>query len=196
MSGVSVASRPPAGTRFSPDEVIRRASLGTAVALLIQYGLGMWVNLYVTVPARDQGGGEFAAIGRALAHGPAGLAVHTGLGLLLLAGSIVPVIRAVTARRPALIVTSGLSLLAVLGAAASGAAFVNAGTNGASLGMALLTAVALLCQVLNLFLRAGTGLSPLSRSAANHAGHIPRVKALADRGRVAEDPDRRQRHAL
>lgn len=156
MSGVSVASRSPADARFGTDEVIRRASLGTAIALLVQYGLGMWVNLYVTVPARDQGGGEFTAIGRALSHGPAGLAVHTGLGLLLLAGSIVPVIRAVTARRPALIVTSGVSLLAVLGAASSGAAFVNAGGNGPSLGMALLTAVALLCQVLNLFLLAGS----------------------------------------
>jgi hypothetical protein len=135
--------------------VIRRASLGTAVALLVQYGLGMWVNLYVTIPARDEGG-EFAAIGRALANGPAGLGVHTGLGLLLLVGSIVPVIRAVAIRRPAIIITSGLSLLAVLGAAGSGAAFVNAGANGASLSMALLTAVALLCQVVNLFLLAGS----------------------------------------
>jgi hypothetical protein len=165
MSGVSVASRPPTGTRFSPEEVIRRASLGTAVALLIQYGLGMWVNLYATIPAGDQGGGDFAAIGRALAHGPAGLAVHTGLGLLLLAGSIVPVARAVAARRPAFIVTGVLSLLAVLGAAASGAAFVNAGANGASLSMALLTAVALLCQVVNLFLRAGV---PNLRSRRAH----------------------------
>ncbi len=115
----------------------------------------MWVNLYATIPARDQGGGEFAAIGRALSHGPAGLAVHTGLGLLLLIGSIVPVVRAVADRRPAFIVTSGLSLLAILGAAASGAAFVNAGTSGASLSMALLTALALVCQVVNLFLLAG-----------------------------------------
>jgi len=156
MSGASVATRSPAATRPAADEIIRRASLGTAVALLVQYGLGMWVNLYVTVPARDQGGGEFAAIGRALSHGPAGLAVHAGLGLLLLIGSVVPVIRAVADRRPAFIVTSGLSLLAILGAAASGAAFVNAGTNGASLSMALLTALALLCQVVNLFLLGST----------------------------------------
>jgi hypothetical protein len=155
MSGASVTSRPAAGTRPSTDEIIRRASLGTSVALLVQYGLGMWVNLYATIPARDQGGGEFAAIGRALTHGPAGLAVHTALGLLLLIGSVAPLVRAATARRPAFIVTSGLSLLAILGAAASGAAFVNAGANGASLSMALLTAVALLCQVVNLFLLAG-----------------------------------------
>ena len=155
MSGATVASRRMAGPRPSSEEIIRRASLGTSVALLIQYGLGMWVNLYATIPARDQGGGEFTAIGRALSHGPAGLAVHTGLGLLLLIGSIVPVVRAVADRRPAFIVTSGLSLLAILGAAASGAAFVNAGGNGASLSMALLTALALLGQVVNLFLLAG-----------------------------------------
>ncbi|MGP8000047.1 MAG: hypothetical protein ACLPKI_22440 [Streptosporangiaceae bacterium] len=155
MSGTSVASRPAAGTRPSTDEIFRRASLGTAVALLVQYGLGMWVNLYATVPAADRGGGEFAAIGRALSHGPAGLAAHASLGLLLLIGSVVPLVRAVTARRPAFIVTSGLSLLAILGAAGSGAAFVNTGANGASLGMALLTAVALGCQVVNLFLLAG-----------------------------------------
>src|ERR1700722_18584851 len=78
--------------------VMRRMSLGMAIALLVQYGLGMVVNLYVTVPARDQGGGVFTAIGRALANGPAGLAVHAGLGLLLLAGAINLVVRAVLAR--------------------------------------------------------------------------------------------------
>lgn len=168
MSGATVTSRPRTSSRPSTEEIIRRASLGTSVALLIQYGLGMWVNLYATIPAGDQGGGEFAAIGRALSHGPAGLAVHAGLGLLLLIGSVAPVVRAVADRRPAFIVTTGLSLLAVLGAAASGAAFVNAGTNGASLSMALLTAVALLCQVVNLFLLAGV-LSLRSCSASDRA---------------------------
>ena len=37
------------------------------------------------------------------------------------------------------------------GAAITGAAFVNTGNDGASLGMALLTAVALLCSLLNLY---------------------------------------------
>ena len=48
-------------------------------------------------------------------------------------------------------VTTVVSLLAVLGAAGSGAAFVNNGQDGASLTMGLLTAVALLCQLINLF---------------------------------------------
>jgi hypothetical protein len=103
------------------------------------------------VPARDQGGGLLAAVGRALANGPAALAVHAGLGLFLLLGSIALVVRAVSARTGFFIITSAVSLLAVLGAAGSGAAFVNTGQDGASLTMGLLTAVALLCQVINLF---------------------------------------------
>ena len=89
--------------------------------------------------------------GRALANGQASLAVHAGLGLLLLLGSIALVVRAVAARTGFFMVTSVVSLLAVLGAAGSGAAFVNSGQDGASLrSMGLLTAVALLCQLINL----------------------------------------------
>ena len=122
-----------------------------AVGLLIQYAVGLWVSVYVTVPARDQGGGILAAVGRALANGPAALGLHAALGLLLLLGSIVLVVRAVVAGDRFFMVTTAVSLLAVLGAAGSGAAFVNNGQDGASLAMGLLTAVALLCQLINLF---------------------------------------------
>ena len=85
------------------------------------------------------------------ADGLAALAVHAGLGLLLLLGSIALVVRAVVARTGFFVVTSVVTLLAVLGAAGSGASFVNAGQDGASLAMGLLTAVALLFQLINLF---------------------------------------------
>src|SRR6516164_9357000 len=104
-----------------PDhaEIARRTSLGMTMALLVQFALGMVVNLYVTVPARDQGGGTLTAIGRALSGGPA------GLGLLILLGTISLVVRSVLSRRRALIWLSAVTLLAVLGAASSGASFVN-----------------------------------------------------------------------
>jgi hypothetical protein len=150
-SGISAAPRPGARPRAGGDEAVRRSSLGLSVGLLVQYALGLVVSLYVTVPGRDHGGGVLAAAGRALANGPASLAVHAGLGLLLLLGSIALVGRAVAARTGFFVVTSVVSLLAVLGAAVSGAAFVNSGPDGASLSMGLLTAVALLCQLINLF---------------------------------------------
>ena len=138
-------------------EIVRRTSLGMTVALLVQYALGMVVNLYVTVPARDQGGGVLTAIGRAFANGPASLAIHAGLGLLILAGTISLVVRSVLSRRRPLIWLSAVTLLAVLGAAFNGAAFVNSGNDGASLGMALLTGVALLCLAVTLFVAGAPG---------------------------------------
>jgi hypothetical protein len=131
--------------------ILRRITLGMAVALLVQYALGMVVNLYATVPARDQGGGVFTAIGRAFANGPASLAIHAGLGLLLIVGAIQLVVRSAVVRHRPLIWLSSVSLLAILGAALNGAAFVNAGDDGASLGMAMLTGIALLCMTIGLY---------------------------------------------
>jgi len=132
-------------------DIVRRMSLGIAVALLVQYALGMVVNLYVTLPARDQGGGLLAAVGRAFANGPAAVAIHAGLGLLLILGGINLVVRSARSRHRPLIWLSAISLLSILGAALNGAAFVNSGSNGPSLGMAMLTGVALLCSVLSLY---------------------------------------------
>lgn len=146
--------------------IMRRMTLGMMIALLVQYGLGMWVNLYITVPARDHGGGEFTAIGRAFANGPAGLAIHSGLGLLLIVGAINLVVRSVQARHRPLIWLSAVSLLAILGAALNGAEFVNSGGNGASLGMAMLTGIALLCMTISLFvLGGGASGTPGGRSS-------------------------------
>jgi len=137
-------------------EIIRRTNLGTGIALVVQYALGMWVNLYVTVPARDQGGGFFTAVGRALANGPVALGIHTGLGLLLVFGAISLVVRSVLARNAALIVLSAVFFLALLGAASSGASFVDSGRDGASASMAILTGVALICSLASLYV-AGNG---------------------------------------
>ncbi len=141
--------------------IVRRMSLGMTIGLLVQYGLGMVVNLNVTVPARDHGGGVLTAIGRALANGPAALAIHAGLGLLLILGAISLVARSAQSRRRPLIWLSAVSLLAILGATVNGAAFVNKSNNGASLGMAMLTGVALLCMTVSLYVSGGVpGAAP------------------------------------
>jgi len=131
--------------------LLRRISLGMVAGLLVQYGLGMIVNLYVSVPARDQGAGVLTATGRALASGPAALAVHAALGLLLILGAVNLVIRAALLRQRLVAWLSAAGLLAIVGAAASGAAFVSSGADGSSLAMALLTGVALLCYAVSLF---------------------------------------------
>ena len=55
---------------------LRRTSLAALVLLLIQYGIGIGINLYATVPAADLG----HSIGTAISNGPGALTVHTCSG--------------------------------------------------------------------------------------------------------------------
>lgn len=129
-------------------ERLRGASMGAAVMLVIQFGLGVGVNLYVTLPAAGRGG---RSVGDAFSSG-ALLALHAVFGLLLVVTAISLLVRAIAARHRPVIVTSAVGLLAIIAAAGSGASFVNDGTNGASLGMALATGVAMLCYLVSLFI--------------------------------------------
>jgi O-antigen/teichoic acid export membrane protein len=147
-----------AGTRPAPaDKAARRISglqknsLAISVMLLAQYGLGMGVNLYAQVPRADRGRGLAVAVGRALSNPPAVLAIHAALGLLLLVAAVSVLYRAVLARHRWAVAASVAGLLSIAGAAFSGASFADHGHPGASMAMAVLTAVALLCYLLNLF---------------------------------------------
>jgi hypothetical protein len=134
---------------------LSRASLGAAVMLVLQYGLGIGVNLYITVPT---GGSAGRTIGRAFSSGPL-LAAHAVLGVLLVVTAVSLVVRAVMARHRAIIVLSAIGLLAILAAAGNGISFLHSGDDGASLGMAIATGVALLCYIGVLF-TAGWGSRP------------------------------------
>jgi hypothetical protein len=144
------ASRPadPTAKRFAD---LRANCLAAVVMLLLEFGLGMGVNLYGHLPASDHGRSTFDAFGHAVANGPVGLSLHALLGTLLLVTSIGAVVRAVLAGRRPIIALSGVALLAILAAWGSGAKFVGDMANSASLTMALATAVALLCYVIILF---------------------------------------------
>jgi hypothetical protein len=152
---IAGAAAAPSARHADTADRLRRASLGSLLVLLVQYGLGMGDNLFVNVPAADQGVGVGKAFGKALSNGPAALATHAGIGVLLVVNVIVVLVFAVRARRTAVTVSSAVALLCVIGASFSGAAFVNDGTNsganGASMTMAVLTGVALACYGINLY---------------------------------------------
>jgi hypothetical protein len=138
---------------------LRRASFAAFVMLVVQFALGIYVNLYVTVPTGDHRHG----FGQAIANGPAGLTLHIVLGLLLILAALGFLVQAIVARQPALIVVAVVGLLAMIGAAASGSAFTDSGRDGASMAMAALGAVGLMCY--------GTSLFLLPKSAArSHDG--------------------------
>jgi heme A synthase len=120
---------------------IRMASFGALTMLIIQFVLGTAYGLYGTAPASGKSVGLFSS--------PL-LAIHVIMGILIIIAAVMLVVRAVQARHRPTIATTVVGLLVIIGAFGAGSSFANDGGNGASLGMALLTAVAMLCYAANL----------------------------------------------
>jgi hypothetical protein len=135
---------------------LRDHSFGQVILLVVQTVLGMRVNLFVQVPAGDQGKGLLSSFGNAMSKGPAEIAAHAGLGLLLFINACLLVVYALPVRGTSPKIASVLGWLTIIGAAVSGASFVNAtpntsATNNASFTMALLTMIAIACYAWNLY---------------------------------------------
>lgn len=150
MTATTGTTAPRTAGRLTQRRVsgLRRASFAAFVMLVVQFALGIYVNLYVTVPRADHGHG----IGPAIANGPAGITLHIVLGLLLILAAVGFGVQAILARQPALIAAAVVGLLAMIGAAASGSSFVGSGHDSASMAMAALAAVGLLSYGTSLFL--------------------------------------------
>ncbi len=142
---------------------LRQNSAAISVMLLVQYGLGMGVNLYAKVPAADHGTGLAAALGRALTSQPAVLAAHAVLGLLMLVAGVSVLTRAILSRHRRATIASAAGLAAIIAAAVSGVAFVSNGQAAASLAMAVLTGVALLSYLANLLVAGSPAASSQER---------------------------------
>jgi len=115
--------------------------------LVVQFALGMGVNLYVTLPPAGTPGRSHD---QAFSNGPL-LAAHAVVGLLLVITALYLLVRAIIARHVTVIVTSVIGLAAIITAAVYGASFASKVTDADSLGMALATAVALACYAVGLF---------------------------------------------
>ncbi|MGC8627380.1 MAG: hypothetical protein ACP5VR_07470 [Acidimicrobiales bacterium] len=145
------------------DRTLRVMLLGAIVIVLAQAGLGMAVNLYVTVPAHHPGahpasyfGGSYDSVTWAIAHGAIALALHASLGLALVVVVTGVAVHAVLARRRAIVVWSVVGGLLVIGAGFNGASFLDFNDNINSLLMALLAFGAVASYAIALFLAART----------------------------------------
>lgn len=127
---------------------LRRTTLAALVILLIQYGFGVYTNLYATVPGADQGHG----LGAIISHGPAALSVHAVLGIVLILSAVGLVVQAALARCRLVLVAAAVALAAIIGAFAQGVSFASGGHAAASMAMAALAGVALLCYATALYL--------------------------------------------
>jgi len=116
---------------------LRGNCMGAAVLLIIEFALGISVNLYVPLPAHK------SFFGTVLSS--ATLTVHAIVALGLIGAAIAAVIRAVRSGRAVALTAAGLA--AILLAAFAGASFAGSQANGASLTMALATAAAMFCYL-------------------------------------------------
>jgi hypothetical protein len=137
----STQPAPPAVTPARRLAALRGNCMGAAVLLIIQFALGIGVNLYITLPEHR----SFLST----VFGSATLAAHAVVALVLLGAAIGALTRAIRARRAIVFTSAGLAAILVAGIA--GASFVGNQSNGASLAMALATAVAMLCYVAAVF---------------------------------------------
>ncbi len=142
-SGLDKLVAPGRHTRRPGRAGLRRVCLAALIMLVVQYGLGIFLNLYVAVPPSDAHAGIFGEIATA----PLALTVHVLLGLALIGTAILLVVRAAGERDRLLAVLAAAGLTAIGGAFGAGEIFVRNGQAGASLAMAFLTGVALLCYV-------------------------------------------------
>jgi hypothetical protein len=120
------------------------------------------VNLYSTLPATDPGKPLFGGSAAAVGNGPLLLSLHALLGTLLLITALAALVRSSRLAATPPIVLTAVALLAIFVAWLAGSEFVGHMKNGASLTMALATAIAILCYTLLIFL---LGISPRSRSS-------------------------------
>jgi lysylphosphatidylglycerol synthetase-like protein (DUF2156 family) len=143
MAGAVVRVASGKHIRRAELEGVRRVSLAALIMLVVQYGLGIILNLYIAVPASD----AHASLMQEIANGPLMLTLHATLGLGLVGAALVLLVRAVRIEDRVIAMLAAAGLTAIGGAFASGEIFVRNGMQGASLAMALLTGVALLCYI-------------------------------------------------
>jgi hypothetical protein len=130
-------------TRRAGAGGLRRVCLATLIMLVAQYGVGIYLNLYVPIPASDAHAGFVQEIKTA----PPALTVHALLGLALIGTAIVLLAKAVRIRDRVITVLAIAGLGAIGAAFAAGEMFVRDGASGPSFTMAMLTGLALLCYV-------------------------------------------------
>ena len=141
--GLDRLSAPGRHSRRAGRAGLRHLSVAALIMLVLQYGLGIVLNLYVEVPASD----AHAGIIQEIATAPLALTAHAILGVALIGTAILLVARAVGVRDRLLAVLATAGLTAIGGAFGAGEIFVRDGQDTASMAMAILTGMALLCYI-------------------------------------------------
>ncbi len=144
----------------TPALRLRRMAFFLLLLLGAQFFLGMWNNLYTSIPASHPGtnaGNYFVGVGEgivwSIAHSAMlALQLHVILGLLLLLFSILLIVSAYTAGTRVWKIAAPIGAFGILGAAFNGASFINYGHNISSLLMSTGFLIALVAYIIGLYL--------------------------------------------
>jgi hypothetical protein len=150
-------------------EQMRNQFLGTLIFLIIQFLLGMAVNLFVTIPTNHPGanppeyfGGVAQSVTWAILHGHVLLQVHAVLGLLLVVNAFGLLVAAIRTRARDLIWITSLGLFGVLAAGFNGGSFLNYNQDFSSMIMASFFSWAVIAYSVGIFLTGRPGSAPAS----------------------------------
>jgi len=140
---------------------MRNQFLGTLMFLIVQFLLGMAVNLFVTIPTNHPGanppeyfGGVAQSVTWAILHGHVLLQIHAVLGLLLVLNALGLLLAAIRARARDLITVTSFGLFGVLAAGFNGGSFLNYNQDFSSMIMAAGFAAAMISYVFGLYVAA------------------------------------------
>ncbi len=130
VSSEAAKARGPAG--------LRPLCLVVLIGLVIQFVLGIVLNLYVELPDFSH-----SSYIQEIQKAPGFLTAHALVGLVLLVAGVLLLIQAIALRAAALVALLATGLAALLGAFIAGEIFAKNGADTYSLWMSLLTGVAL-----------------------------------------------------
>jgi hypothetical protein len=146
-------------------EAVRRnmltGFLSAMIALVIQFLLGIAVNLFVKIPTDHPGArppeyfsGVAQSVTWAILHGPVLLILHASLGLLIVFSAFGLLSQAILSRVRPMIVTTAIGAVSVLGAGFNGGSFLNYNEDFSSMLMASFFAIAVLAYTAGLYITA------------------------------------------
>jgi hypothetical protein len=131
---------------------LRRTAFATIVALLVEYGFGLF--LFGTTPKSAHGAGLLPAFGLSIATGPATLIIHAILGSLIVLGGIMSLVRAIQSRSARMIVVNVIAAAAIVLAWLAGSATADDPMGPSGRVMGITTAIAILAYAWILFVAA------------------------------------------
>jgi hypothetical protein len=148
------------------NQQLRINFLAALVMLIIQFLLGMAVNLFVKIPTDHPGSnppeyfsGVAQSVTWAILHGNILLAIHAAFGLGLVIAALGALVQAIGNRRRGIIVSAVVGFIGVLGAGFNGGRYLNYHQDFSSMIMATGFAIAVVAYSVGLYLANETSAS-------------------------------------